>query len=222
MYLIPLNIKTNPEFTHIWEEFTLEASTPTGMIDTGEQRQTGRKRTESHRKEPKESKQLPSSPDFWLRLAALLHLILSAADGRIFACPIKMLPRGEAETQTQVSSEAELHSGVILFWNTKAGVYPRPGDFNDLRFSSNSTATFSWQMRLSFTEEATAEADTAWPTLARKYTCLVQGWATIQAWGQSGALLLKAKNPLAPFQLKVRFQPRSWCKHTSQVTEKAA
>lgn len=58
-----------------------------------------------------------------------------------------------------------------------------PRDFNaSLRFSRNSTATFSWQMRPSFSPKRQQQKLT-WhdPPLARKYTCLVQGWAPIQA-----------------------------------------
>ena len=83
----------------------------------------------------------------------------SEVDGtRIFACPIKMLPRGEVETQTQVSAEVML----ILFWNTKQcstilkykdmGLYV-PRDLNtSVKYSLSAIATFSWQLRPPFSK----------------------------------------------------------------------
>ena len=127
----------------------------------------------------------------------------SEVDGtRICACPRKMLPRGDAETQTQGSPEAELHSSAVLFWNTKAGVcLYLPRDLNaSLRFSLNSTATFSWQMRPSFSHKRQLQK-LPWhdPPLACKYICLVQGWAPTQE-GANLSSFTQGKKPPIPVQ----------------------
>lgn len=185
------------------------------MIDTGEQRQTGRKRTELHRKEPKESKQLPFISRFLITFSCFTSSDSQKRGGwnKNICLSYKHVTKGWSWNSNPGVPRSWITQRCNTILKHKGRGLSSPRDFNaSLRFSLNSTATFSWQMRPSFSLKRQQQKLTQHdPPLACKYTCLVQGWATIQA-GANLSSFTQGKKNTSPFPVvrAVRFQLGSW------------